>query len=153
MDDNNDRPDTVLALFEPTTAIEPVLEQLRAQGIPDRNLEVDSPLPLDPGLMHKPIRVHLYVITIIAGLVGIGAGIFFAGGTAAFYPLLTGGKKIVARPVVGIISYELMMLFAIVCTFVAMVIKIVGDRRAPFRQDPQIGEGRIGIVVRMQHDE
>ena len=74
-------------------------------------------------------------------------------GTAAFYPLLTGGKKIVARPVVGIISYELMMLFAIVCTFVAMVIKIVGDRRAPFRQDPQIGEGRIGIVVRMQHDE
>jgi hypothetical protein len=153
MEGNSERADMLLALFEPTTPIESVLEKLRARGVPDQDLEVESPLPLDPAMMHKPIRVHLYIVAIIAGIVGIGAGIFFAGGTAAFYPLLTGGKKIVAPPVVGIISYELMMLFAIVCTFLVMVMKIVWIYRAPLRQDPQIGEGKVAVVVRVEDNE
>jgi mono/diheme cytochrome c family protein len=68
--------------------------------------------------------IPLYAITVAAGIVGILVGIAVAGGTAALYPIPTGGKPIVARPVVAIIAYETMMLVAIVTTFVVALIRV-----------------------------
>jgi mono/diheme cytochrome c family protein len=91
----------------------------------------------------------LYGLTIGAGIVGIGVGVFFAAGTAMMYPLMTGGKPIVAAPVVGIISYETMMLLAIVVTFIAMVLRIRTANGNVRCRDVRIDEGRLAVVVRV----
>jgi mono/diheme cytochrome c family protein len=91
----------------------------------------------------------LYGVTIAAGLIGIGVGLFFAAGTAAMYPLMTGGKPIVAAPIVGIISYETMMLVAIVLTFLTMLVRIKTTNTKIHARDARIDEGRIGVSVRV----
>ena len=149
MAQNKDKRGIIFALFGPECPLPAILESLRVAGIPDRNVEVVSALPLSGITLHKPVGLPLYTIAIVAGLIGIGVGIFFAGGTAALYPVMTGGKAIVALPVVGIISYETMMLVAIVTTFIAMAIKIVFTYRSGLGHDPRIDEGDVGISVRL----
>ncbi|MCA9422339.1 MAG: DUF3341 domain-containing protein [Nitrospira sp.] len=142
----------VLGLFDPTTSLTPVLDQLRSQGIPDVLMEIMSPLPLEASLLNKPVHIPLYCITIFGGIVGIGIGIFFAAGTALLFPLVTGGKPIVSNPVVGIISYETMMLVAIVVTFLAMMIKIAFVQQSGLRNDPRIDEGAVGLSIQVGND-
>jgi hypothetical protein len=142
---NHSKEEAVFALFDPAAAIAPVMDRLRNAGI--SKVHVLSPLPLPSLGPPAPVRIPLYLITICAGLVGIGVGVFFAGGTAAMYPLMTGGKPIVAAPVIGIISYETMMLLAIVVTFAVMVLKIIGAHRGPLHYDPRIDDGYIGLAI------
>ena len=99
MADREHKKDFLVAIYDPMIQVAPILDHLREVGVEEEVMEVVSPLPLPGGLVEKTVHVSLYLITIIAGLVGIAVGIFFAGGTAAFYPLMTGGKAIVARPV------------------------------------------------------
>ena len=142
----------VWGLFDPAISLSPVLDQLRERGIPDVLMEVVSPLPLEVSLLHKPDRIPLHRITIIAGLVGIGIGVFFTVGTALLYPLVTGGKPVVSPPVVGLISFETMMLLAIVSTFLAMAIKIAFVHQSGLDKDPRIDEGVVGISVQVGED-
>lgn len=149
--DTGDR-QVVLGLFDPRVSLSPVLDQLRGQGISDVLMEVLSPLPLETALLKKPVRVPLHRITIIGGIIGIAVGIFFAGGTALLYPLMTGGKPIVSSPVVAIISYETMMLVAIVSTFVAMMVKIAFLQQSGLQHDPRIDEGVVGLSIQVGSD-
>lgn len=146
--DRRRRRTMIFGLFEPGKALHPLIDRLRKLGLPEETIEIASSLPL----MAKPTRVgwrrlQLFHLTTIAGALGILFGILLAGGTAALYPLRTGGKPIVAIPVVGIISYEMMMLFAIVTTFVAALIQIVRSHRVRMPTDPRIDEGFFGISV------
>lgn len=142
----------VLGLFNPATSLPPVLDHIRSQGIPDILMEILSPLPLETSLLNKPVRIPLHRLTIIGGIVGIGIGIFFAAGTALLFPLVTGGKPIVSIPVVGIISYETMMLMAIVVTFLAAAIKIAFVQQSGLRNDPRIDEGSVGLSIQVGND-
>ncbi len=153
MADREHKQDFLVALYDPTTPLTPVLDHLREAGVQEQAMEVVSALPLPGAQIEKSVHVHLYLITIIAGLVGIGVGIFFAGGTAAFYPLMTGGKAIVARPVVGIVSYETMMLLGIVITFLVMVMRILSASRARLERMPEIEDGLIGVAVQIDQND
>ena len=154
MGNTTDTPEqyVVLGLFDPTVALSPVLDRARSQGIPDVRMEVLSPLPLSTALLDKPAGIPLHRLTILGGIVGIGVGIFFAAGTALLYPLMTGGKPIVSIPVVGIITYETMMLLAIVATFLAMAVRIGFVQQSGVRHDPRIDEGAVGLSIQVGDD-
>jgi|SRR5579863_193146 len=139
---------TLFGLLGSIRSVDPVLERIRNLGISDQAIEIDSTVPL-PNL---PPATGLVSVPLIAGVIGIGIGIFFAGGTAALYPLVTGGKPIVARPVVAIISYETMMLSAIVMTLLSLVIAVRRLTQRRRSRDPRIDDGAIGIFVRIDGD-
>lgn len=151
-----DRESVVFGLFKPGTPLHPIIDRLRGIGYPDEAIEIASTLPL----LYRPFAAdgkwgRLYPVTIVAGAVGILFGILLAGGTALLYPINTGGKPIISIPVVGIIAFEMMMLFAIVATFITAVVKI---RRAhsftiKITRDPRIDDGFIGISVRVGRDD
>lgn len=143
---------TVRALFEPSRYPESLVETLRSAGVPEEAVKVLSPLPLHEAALLRPALVPLHVVTIIAGLVGIGLGVFFSGGTALLYPIVTGGKPIVAPPVVGIIAFETMMLTAIVATFAAMLIRLWSESRNVAERDPRIDEGLIEVILSLPPD-
>jgi len=138
---------TIFALFHPSVPLNPIVEALRALKISDEAISICSGLPLADAPPAADKEARLYRITLTAGAVGIFFGILLAGGTAILYPLPTGGKPIVTTPVVGIISYETMMLFAIVSTFLATLIALAWGRGPKSRHDPRIGEGFIGVSV------
>ena len=140
----------LFALYAPSTALEPILEKLSEQGLRGEAVNVLTTVPWRAGTNAQWGPVPVYLITIVAGLIGIAVGIFFAAGTAALYPLRTGGKPIIAFPVAGIISYETMMLLAVVSTFLVLLIRLVQHSRSPGPYDPRIDEGYLGVVVHME---
>lgn len=147
MDDRTTNVLVLFALFRPGTRLDAVLAELRAQGVPDHATDIVSPLPLS-GLVHDvSAQTPLYLITILAGVIGIGVGLFFAVGTAVMYPLMTGGKPIVSWPIVGIISYETMMLLAIVVTFFIVVRRIRRGHRRGVGHDSRIDDGMVGLSI------
>lgn len=136
-------------LFTCEVDVAALAARLRQAGVPDGGIQVLSPLPLSSRASARVLGIPLYAVTIAAGVVGIGVGVFFAAGTALLYPLMTGGKPIVAAPVVGIISYETMMLLAIVVTFLTTVISITRTNATIRSRDARIDEGRLAVVVRV----
>lgn len=144
----------IFGLFEPQTPLRPILDRLREMNFPEEAVELSSATPI----MAQPAgvgwkRFRLVHVTMIAGAVGILFGFLLAGGTALYYPLRTGAKPIVSPSIVGIISYEMMMLFAIVTTFITMVVKVLRSHRAKAGYDPRIDEGFIGMSVRIDRGD
>lgn len=143
----DDRDNNLTALFQQDVKLHSLMQSLREAGIADEQVSVMTPLPLSEQASARVSAMPLYLVTIIAGLVGIAVGVFFAGGTAAMYPLMTGGKPIVAAPIVAIISYETMMLLAIVTTFVTMIVGIRRAHRHIAEREPRIDDGYLMLVV------
>ncbi|GKS57978.1 hypothetical protein YTPLAS18_15050 [Nitrospira sp.] len=139
----------IRGMFAPDADLEALTRDLCTIGVAKDEIHVMSPVPLVQRASIRIGGVPLYMVTIMAGLVGIGVGLFFAGGTAALYPLMTGGKPIVAPPIVGIISYETMMLLAIVITFVSMVVKLRLAGAKIHHRDNRIDDGQIAVSIRL----
>lgn len=144
---NMDDHEVITALYPHDVELDALLQSLRDSGVSDAQVAVLTPLPLVERASARIGAVPLYAVTIVAGLVGIGVGLFFAGGTAALYPLMTGGKPIIAAPIVGIIAYETMMLLAIVTTFVAMIVAIRRSHRGVGARDPRIDDGSMAVAL------
>jgi mono/diheme cytochrome c family protein len=136
----------LLARFQSVHRIGLVVERLREAGIADNNIEVLSDRPLRIGLSSRAHR--LVGVAVVAGLAGILLGVGLAAGTALLYPIKTGGKPIVAVPIVGLIAYETMMLCAIVATITAMAIGVIrSSRRAS--GVPELHSGEAAVIVRL----
>lgn len=147
---NDEATISVSGLFQPTTPAEPILDQLRRMELSEPEAELSSTYPI----LAQPVDVgwrtfKLYHVTVIAGALGILFGILLAGGTFVLYPLRTGGKPIVSMPIVGIVSFETMMLFAIVSTFITAAVKIIRSHRGRKGYDPRIDEGFVKIAVQV----
>ena len=151
MDKNPDNLELV-GLFEPDIDLGALLDRLRDAGVPSDAIAVLSPLPLSRETRRSSNFLSPYLITIIAGICGIGVGIFFAAGTAALYPLMTGGKPIVAAPIVGIISFETMMLLAILATCLTMIVRVRRALRRSATKDARIDDGLVALSLRLPQE-
>ena len=140
---------TILGLFEDIDHAAGALNRLRGEGgTAAEDLMVLSSVPFPEGVLEvdkSPIRLPL--ITIVFALVGIGAGIALAGGTAELYLIRVGGKPISAVPPTGIIAYEMMMLFALTAAFFAALFEMRLPSWRAKVYDPRISEGLIGIAA------
>jgi len=98
-----------------------VVSLLLSREIPPKNIEVVSAEPIhDVGAaISGKSRLPVFVIS-GAGL-GIAAGYGLAAATARLYPINTGGMPIVSPLPVGIVTYEMMMLIAILFTLAGML--------------------------------
>ena len=98
-------------------------------------------------------KSFLPLFPLVGGVLGAISGFLLAAGTALLYPLPTGGKAIVALPTVGIITYEVMMLGAIVGTVIGL---LIDSRLPPIKTrayDKRISEGQIGVLVGCDTEE
>lgn len=149
---NRHEQDSMTALFRHNVQLDALMHTLREAGISNDQVSVMTPLPLSEQASANVGFIPLYLVSVIAGIVGILVGLFFAGGTAAMYPLMTGGKPIVAAPVVGIISFEMMMLLAIVTTFVTMIVCIRRAHCDVAEPEPRIDDGHVALSILLPPD-
>ncbi len=136
----------LFALFQDSELAAEAINHLRSVGVSQEDVQVVSgvPFPEDTFREHPP-GVPLQWVTLAGGFLGVVAGLLLAGGTAMLYKILTGHMDVVAPPPVGIITYEVMMLGAIVFTIVGLFLGLQKGR--PRLDEPRLGEGFIGVLV------
>jgi hypothetical protein len=140
----------ILALFSDADDAANAVHGLRAAGVADEDLHVLSGVPFpDETFKERPPLVPLQWLTLLGGFLGAIAGLLLAGGTAVMTKILTGHMNIVAAPPVGIITYEVMMLGAVVFTITGLALGLRKGR--PKVDEPRLGEGYIGIVAPQMH--
>jgi hypothetical protein len=144
----------LLGVFETIDEAAAAVDGLLAAGCPQKHITSVTSVPYPEGVLVRNTRPSwFHWMTIGGGLAGACAGFLLAAGTAWLYPLQTGDKPIVALFPTGIITYEFMMLCAMVGTMLGMFLEMGLpdlDRKA---YDPEIANGLIGISVRVSDGE
>jgi len=129
------------------------IRHLRAGGFEE--LRALSPVPLQEidealGRRESPVRVF----TLVGGILGGVTGLFLTINTSIGYPLIVGGKPIVAIPAFIVITFELTILFGALGT----VLGLLTNARVPRLRlgpafDPRFCSDRFGLFVRCQPGE
>ena len=78
--------------------------------------------------------------------------LFLTTATQAAYPLVTGGKPILALFAMLVILYEMTMLASVIATVIGIIIESRLPNVKPGAYDPRITEGWIGVVVTSDDD-
>ena len=144
---------SVLGLYDTPDAGANAMDGLRSAGFPLGTFDVLTGTPYPEGAFGEHVPQHrLFRYPFFGAIVGLTLAILFTAGTQLAYPVVTGGKPILAIFAMAIIAYELTMLGAVVAT----VVGIIFESRLPNLNlgayDTRITEGYIGIVVECGDD-
>ncbi len=144
----------LLGVFQTVDEAALAVDKLLAAGCPERQITSMTSVPYPDGvLVDNQQRSWFHWMALGGGLLGACAGFLLAAGTAWLYPLQTGDKPIIALFTTGIITYECMMLCAMIGTMIGMLLEMglpVLKHRA---YDSEIANGLIGISVNVSDDE
>jgi hypothetical protein len=138
----------ILGIFSDLETSSRTVGRLLEAGFSEEDITSLSSVPYPDGVLVRTSRRSWFRwLSLAGGITGAAAGFLLAAGTAWLYPVQTGDKPIVAFYPVGIITYELTMLLAIVGAMVGMFLEmgLPPWKNKPY--DPAIGEGAIGIAV------
>ena len=141
------REDGVLGVFADIDGAVEAIENLKAAGL--KRIVTFSPMP-SHDLEHamEPPQSPVRVFTLIGGLTGAATGFALPTLTSLDWPLVTGGKPIIAMPPMIIIAFELTILFAALSTIAGLFINARLPRaRANVIYDPSFSAGHFGVFV------
>ncbi|MBI4298954.1 MAG: DUF3341 domain-containing protein [Chloroflexi bacterium] len=139
---------SILGLFSDPDTTANAMDALRGAGYKDWELDILSGAPYPEGTFgeHMPSH-HLFKFPLIGAACGLAVAILLTAGTQLAYPVVTGGKPILAIPAMAIICYEGTMLGAILFTVFGIIFESRLPRPRVGIYDKRITEGYIGIVV------
>ena len=140
--------------FRCATADEAVLtvRLLLGSEVRASDIEVISAEPIHEieSLITGKSRLPIFVLG--GAFLGIAAGYFLASGTAQLYPINTGGMPIVSLLPVGIVTYEAMMLFAVLFSLAGLLLEARLLRKSPRDIQPHaqyIADGEVLVLARV----
>mgnify|MGYP001494015075 FL=1 len=139
---------SILGLFSSSDEAVEAADKLKANGVDEFEVLSDTPYP-DGAFGEPESRHRLYVFPMIGAALGLSVALLLTAGTQLAYPLVTGGKPIMAIPAMFIISYEGTMLGAILFTILGVLFesRLPGLGKGVY--DGRITEGYIGLVVKV----
>lgn len=142
----------ILGTFSSPGETTKALEALREAGLQDLTLYS----PIDPGEAGIPVtrrKSRIGRFTLAGVFMGILAGLFLGGGTAILYPIETGGMPILSLPAVGLMTFEVMILFSLLATISGFLyFAIFSANRKQFVPEC-VSSDRFGISVRGNQKE
>ena len=103
--------------------------------IQPRDIEVISPEPIPEIESLIAGKSRLPVFAIAGALTGAAAGFMLASTTARLYPISTGGMPIVSLLPVGIVTYETMMMFAVLFSLAGLLFEAGLPRMSPVESE------------------
>ena len=137
---------SILGLFKEVDEAVEAADKLKENGMDDFEVLTGSPYP--EGAFGEKVANHrLYVWPLVGAALGFSIAILVTAGTQLAYPVVTGGKPILALPPMFIIAYEGTMLGAILSTIIGVIFESRLPRAKMGLYDPRITEGYIDLVV------
>ncbi len=136
----------VLASFEHIDAAVDAIKALRGKG--HRKLTVYVAHPnhsIEEALEAKVSPVRLF--TLVGGIVGLTAATCMQIWMNRDWPVLVGGKAIVAMPAFVVIMFELTVLTSALVTLFGVAVLSVGLGRRGVIYDGRFSDDRIGVFV------
>lgn len=137
---------SILGVFPNVDAAVAGADKLKEAGFEDFEVLTGSPYP-EGAFGERPIKHKLFVFPLIGALCGFTVGILLTAGTQMAYPMVTGGKPILALPPMAIITYEGTMLGAVLFTILGIIFESRLPRPRLGLYDPRITEGYVGLFV------
>jgi hypothetical protein len=140
--------EAILGVFQDAESVAAAIDALRRAGVPGRDLKVLSDTPYPEGAFGEDREPHrLYVFPFVGALCGFSVALLLTVGTQLAYPMVTGGKPIIAIPPMVHVFYEGTMLGAIMFTIMGIIFesRLPDFGEAPY--DPRISEGYLGLLV------
>lgn len=137
----------VLASFDFLDSAVDAIHELRKAGF--KNLRAYMAYPEHHieeamGYHESPVRVF----TLVGGLTGAAAGFAFTTWTSMDWPLVTGGKPIIAIPTSVVIAFEMTVLFGALATLIGIfVLSRLPHIKPIVVYDPEFMSGRYGLYV------
>lgn len=139
---------TLLGVYKEPDNVADAVTRLRQAGLTDNDFDVLSGTPYPEGTFGERIAAHkLFIFPLIGAICGFSVGLLITAGTQLSYPMVTGGKPILAIPPMLIIMYEGTMLGAILFTVVGIIFESRLPRFSLGVYDTRITEGYIGLIV------
>jgi hypothetical protein len=139
---------SVLGLFDNADTAADATDVLLEAGCAQEDFDVLTGCPYPEGAFGEKNPVHhVYVFPLIGALMGLSVALLLTSGTQIAYPLVTGGKPILALPAMVIIGYEGTLLGAIIFTILGIIFESRLPRPKLDPYDPRITEGYIGLLV------
>jgi hypothetical protein len=138
----------IVGYFASEEALSRAIE--RARSTPHTDLEPYLPVG-DPDLLDEalPGTSPVRWMALAGGLAGIAAGLWMTISTSLDYPLVTGGKPIIALPPYLAVAFVLMILFAAIGTVLGFLLFARLPSLTPssaYRRD--LAVDRFGLLVR-----
>ena len=93
---------SILGVFQEVDEAVTAADSLKDNGIEDFEVLTSTPYP-EGAFGEKPSHHRLYVFPFIGACLGFSAAILITAGTQMAYPLVTGGKPLLALPSMFII--------------------------------------------------
>jgi hypothetical protein len=145
---------TVLGLYDSVDNAAATIGPLEELDVELHDMKMLTMAPYPHGTFFKddvPIPIPRFAF--IGGLIGLSAGLALAGGTQMIMNLIVGGKSPLSIPAVGVISYELTLLGAVLGTFLALLYMSGLPNWTERAYDESISTGAIGLLVRCEDEE
>ncbi len=139
---------SILGLYDTPDSGADAMDGLHEAGFEPGDFDVLTGTPYPEGAFGEHVPQHrLFRFPIFGAMIGFTLAILYTAGTQLAYPLVTGGKPILAIPAMLIITYELTMLGAVIMTVVGIIFESRLPNLKPSAYDTRITEGLIGVVV------
>ena len=143
-----------LAKFGDPIATRAAIRQLQHSGVLADQMEVMTCQPIhgEP-FLPQPEKTALRTWALAGAAAGAVGGFLLAAITAMNYPLVKGGMPIVAPWTVGIITYETMMLGAILATLLGFLteVRLPNLKKLPY--DESIADGGVLLAVQCPNQD
>lgn len=139
---------SVLGIFEDANTAADATDVLLEAGCAQEDFDVLTGSPYPEGAFgEKNPNHHVYVFPLVGALMGLSVAFLLTAGTQIAYPMVTGGKPILAFPAMTIIGYEGMLLGAVIFTILGIIFESRLPRPLLDPYDTRITEGYIGLLV------
>jgi hypothetical protein len=143
----------VLGLFRTADNAALATDRLKEAGFSAGDYQVLTGTPYPEGAFGEdPPKHRLFAFPFFGAAVGLAIAILITAGTQISYPLVTGGKPILAIPAMAVIAYEGTMLGAIIMTIIGIIFESRLPRPIMGLYDTRITEGFIGIALTCSED-
>jgi hypothetical protein len=133
-----------------------VISLLVSRHVPPGRIDVLSAEPLHDVGEALTGRTRLPVFVVAGAITGAIAGYSLGAVTARLYPLNTGGMPIVSPLPIGIVTYEAMMLLAVLFTLAGVVLEGRLGRRRPPGSDrflEPLLDGEVHVLTRVASED
>lgn len=138
---------TLLAVFPDLDPAAHALDELRALGIHDDQMNVIAGIPVTEAMLGRPRQwSNVQRLALGGALAGFGVGLFLAVGTPLMYPIYVGGQPLIPVPPSVVVIFEMTMLVMLIATFVGVFLDSAYPSYRPKEYVAEISDGKIGVL-------